>query len=197
MSRQEVWGGWPGPGMEDAAKTVPASHAGCQRDTPEPQDALLAHVPHYIPVGGHSGRFRVHTQLHPIPTNSPHRQLRGLQTGQLGRGSFGVVLRALDTRVEPQGEEVAIKLLPRGEFVSGRVWRRVYLLVWSGGNTGSLPSCKRSETRSPPYPRLFAAQIRNYKTYVKREIIHQSLLRHPSIIRLREVCGRVNLWVGP
>ncbi|KAK2076525.1 hypothetical protein QBZ16_005285 [Prototheca wickerhamii] len=90
--------------MEDAAKTVPASHAGCQRGTPEPQDALLAHVPHYIP------------------------------TGQLGRGSFGVVLRALDTRVEPQGEE-----------------------------------------------------IRNYKTYVKREIIHQSLLRHPSIIRLREV----------
>lgn len=33
-------------------------------------------------------------------------------------------------------------------------------------------------------------QIRNYKTYVKREIVHQSSLRHPSIIRLREVGGR-------
>lgn len=98
--------------------------------------------------------------------------------------------------MEPNGEEVAIKLLPRGEFVSESAWRRVCLFLWSGGSTGRARPAG-SKIRPPSHPRLFAAQIRNYKTYVKREIIHQSLLRHPSIIRLREVCGRVNLWVGP
>ena len=33
-----------------------------------------------------------------------------------------------------------------------------------------------------------ALQIKNYKTYVKREIQNQSLLRHPLIVSIREVC---------
>lgn len=75
----------------------------------------------------------------------------------MGRGNFGVVLRALDTRTSPSapGEsadappppcrEVAIKLLPRGDFV------------------------------------------RLYRTYIKREMVHHSSLRHPMVISLREV----------
>lgn len=43
------------------------------------------------------------------------------QIGDLGRGNFGLVLRALDTRPTSQSPEVAIKMLPRGEFVSSRV----------------------------------------------------------------------------
>ncbi len=35
---------------------------------------------------------------------------------------------------------------------------------------------------------LVALQIKNYKTYVKREIQNQSLLRHPLIVSIREVC---------
>lgn len=54
------------------------------------------------------------------------------------------MLRALDLR-SPSFPEVAIKLLPRGDFV------------------------------------------KNYKTYVKREIVHQSSLKHPLIINLKEV----------
>ena len=30
--------------------------------------------------------------------------------------------------------------------------------------------------------------IKNFKTYVKREILHQSSLKHPFIVSLREVC---------
>mmetsp|Transcript_10857 Transcript_10857/g.32543 ORF Transcript_10857/g.32543 Transcript_10857/m.32543 type:complete len:344 (+) Transcript_10857:974-2005(+) len=62
----------------------------------------------------------------------------------LGQGSFGTVFRAQGTP-DNGGIEVAIKLLPRGEF------------------------------------------IKNFKTYVKREIVHQSSLRHPFIVGLREV----------
>ena len=38
------------------------------------------------------------------------------QTGSLGHGTFGIVIKALDLRSEPP-TEVAIKLLPRGDFV--------------------------------------------------------------------------------
>ena len=41
-----------------------------------------------------------------------------LQVGELGHGSFGVVVKALDMREKPP-REVAIKLLSRGNFVSG------------------------------------------------------------------------------
>ena len=67
-----------------------------------------------------------------------------LQTGELGQGTFGVVIKALDLRTQPP-VEVAIKLLPRGDFV------------------------------------------KNYKTYVKREIQNQSGLRHPLIVSIKEV----------
>jgi serine/threonine protein kinase len=67
-----------------------------------------------------------------------------LQTGILGQGTFGCVVRALDPDGTPP-TEVAIKLLPRGTF------------------------------------------IKNFKTYVKREILHQSSLKHPFIVSLREV----------
>ena len=69
-----------------------------------------------------------------------------LQTGELGQGTFGVVIKALDLRTHPP-VEVAIKLLPRGDFV------------------------------------------KNYKTYVKREIQNQSGLRHPLIVSIKEVSG--------
>jgi serine/threonine-protein kinase SRK2 len=67
-----------------------------------------------------------------------------LQTGLLGQGTFGMVIRATDPETDPP-TDVAIKLLPRGNF------------------------------------------IRNFKTYVKREILHQSSLKHPFIVSLREV----------
>lgn len=66
------------------------------------------------------------------------------QTGVLGEGTFGVVLRARDPQAMGGGE-IAIKLLPRGDFV------------------------------------------KNFKTYVKREIVHQSSLKHPFIVSLKEV----------
>ncbi|GAB4818130.1 hypothetical protein N2152v2_005176 [Parachlorella kessleri] len=83
------------------------------------------------------------------PVHRPPDYLEGVpyycQTGLLGEGSFGRVLRAVDLRSTQQPLEVAIKLLPRGDFV------------------------------------------KNYKTYVKREIVHQSSLKHPLIINLKEV----------
>lgn len=30
-------------------------------------------------------------------------------------------------------------------------------------------------------------QVKNFKTYVKREIVHQSSLKHPFIVSLKEV----------
>lgn len=67
-----------------------------------------------------------------------------VQTGCLGHGTFGIVIKALDLRSDPP-IEVAIKLLPRGDFV------------------------------------------KQYQTYVRREIQNQSSLRHPLIVSLREV----------
>ena len=40
-----------------------------------------------------------------------------MQTGVLGEGTFGVVVKARDPEA-PSGGEIAIKLLPRGDFVS-------------------------------------------------------------------------------
>jgi serine/threonine protein kinase len=94
-----------------------------------------------------------------------------LQTGCLGHGTFGIVIKALDLRSDPP-TEVAIKLLPRGDFVSTRC------LVLS-------------LQIAPPF-RVFERgtvhlQVKNYQLYVRREIQNQSSLRHPLIVSLREV----------
>lgn len=41
-----------------------------------------------------------------------------MQLGILGSGTYGLVIRARDTS-DPDAQDVAIKLLPRGGFVSG------------------------------------------------------------------------------
>lgn len=80
----------------------------------------------------------------PIFSVMPANHFCGWQTGVLGQGTFGMVIRATDPETDPP-TDVAIKLLPRGNF------------------------------------------IKNFKTYVKREILHQSSLKHPFIVSLREV----------
>mmetsp|Transcript_11502 Transcript_11502/g.34552 ORF Transcript_11502/g.34552 Transcript_11502/m.34552 type:complete len:348 (+) Transcript_11502:371-1414(+) len=70
---------------------------------------------------------------------------RYIQTGVLGEGTFGVVVRARDPASEFPEQELAIKMLPRGEFVQ------------------------------------------NFRTYIKREIVHQQSLQHPFIVSLTEV----------
>lgn len=40
-----------------------------------------------------------------------------MQIAELGHGTFGMVVKALDIRTTPH-TEVAIKMLPRGDFVS-------------------------------------------------------------------------------
>ena len=76
------------------------------------------------------------------------------QTGVLGQGTFGVVVRAVDPdNSSPECPvEVAIKLLPRGEV------------------------------------------LKNFKTYVAREILHQSCLEHPFIVSIKEVRTAVRLF---
>lgn len=76
-----------------------------------------------------------------------HVRLPCAQTGVLGQGTFGVVVRAVDPdNSSPECPvEVAIKLLPRGEV------------------------------------------LKNFKTYVAREILHQSCLEHPFIVSVKEV----------
>lgn len=51
-----------------------------------------------------------------LPT--PTCLLCPLQLGILGSGTYGLVVRARDTS-DPDAQDVAIKLLPRGGFVSG------------------------------------------------------------------------------
>ena len=55
------------------------------------------------------------------PLNFPLARLL-LQLGILGSGTYGLVIRARDTS-DPEAHDVAIKLLPRGGFVSAP-WRR-------------------------------------------------------------------------
>ena len=84
-----------------------------------------------------------------LTTSSVHSINRGCmarQTGVLGAGTFGVVVRAVDPdSLADCPSEVAIKLLPRGEL------------------------------------------LKNFKTYVTREILHQSCLEHPFIVSIKEV----------
>ena len=51
-----------------------------------------------------------------IPRPQALCAFRNTQTGVLGEGTFGVVVRACDPT--SSSGEIAIKLLPRGDFVS-------------------------------------------------------------------------------
>ena len=56
-------------------------------------------------------------QSQTIPSHHPSRPCPSLQLGILGSGTYGLVIRARDTS-DPDAQDVAIKLLPRGGFVS-------------------------------------------------------------------------------
>ena len=45
-------------------------------------------------------------------------------------------------------------------------------------------------------PCLAAPQVRQYRTYVAREILHHASLRHPFIISLNDVVLTPRVWVG-
>ena len=62
--------------------------------------------------------------------------------------TYHLGVQAVDTRRNPP-VEVAIKLLPRGDF------------------------------------------MKIFKTYIKREILHQSTLRHPFIVAIKQACSPV------
>ena len=97
--------------------------------------------------------------------------------GVLGSGSFGVVIRAEDQRTNPP-IDTAIKLMPRGGFVSRRQY--ACLPALSGG-------VRLAHASDAPSPLPSHPQVRSYKTYLKREIVHTASLRHPLVIPLREV----------
>lgn len=135
-----------------------------------------------------------------------------MQIAELGHGTFGMVVKALDIRTTPP-TEVAIKMLPRGDFVSPHMLgicsrppacatclcRQLALIMALQHYSAStcindtdltlnkqscLRYCCQVTVSSCPYTAL---QIKNYKTYVKREIHNQSSLRHPLIVSIREV----------
>lgn len=106
-------------------KTVKRSDAG------KPLGNYLTGIKHYVQVScQNTTGERLHCLqnaallLYPmIPAltfDVPMLQLpliTWVQTGCLGHGTFGIVIKALDLRSDPP-TEVAIKLLPRGDFVS-------------------------------------------------------------------------------
>lgn len=128
-----------------------------------------------------------------------------LQTGVLGEGTFGVVVRACDPTTS--GSEIAIKLLPRGApsaaWFSCHVWtvwlccaqRSVQIIRFRacGCPITVCRACSECTSfifsyRLPLYAGITAGDfVKNFKTYVKREIVHQSSLKHPFIVSLKEV----------
>lgn len=104
------------------------------------------------PPQQHQQSYQQH--LRPYVPTAPNPDFTGLlaghtyyvETGLLGKGTFGTVIKAVDTRYPAEDPElIAIKFIPRGQL------------------------------------------IKNYKTYIKREILHHSCLRHPLVICLKEV----------
>ena len=77
----------------------------------------LADVPHYEQVRLLNLNICHLTYLVKPGTLSMHPVL--LQSCLLGQGTFGIVVKALDLRCDTP-QEVAIKLLPRGDVVSSR-----------------------------------------------------------------------------
>ena len=125
----------------------------------------------------------------PCPPCSPPPPGRlHIQLGILGSGTYGLVIRARDTS-DPDAQDVAIKLLPRGGFVSAAAAR-------THARTAALPAlCHPTCPASPahthcpapapaPAPRT---QVKEYRRYVMREVMHHGGLKHPFIIDLKEV----------
>ena len=128
------------------------------------------------------------------------------QVSELGQGTFGTVIKALDMRHNPP-QEIAIKLLPRGKFVSPSPCLPEHPHYVSAGLC-NFPACAGevhcsavsvlcSSRLLPEHAcaqgvwqtMSHALQVKDYKNYVKREIENQSRLRHPLIIFIQEVCS--------
>ena len=108
----------------------------------------------------------------------------------LGEGTFGVVVKARDPEA-PSGGEIAIKLLPRGDFV-----RPSHLAPALACLAPACPLTTFRQAATGGWHTGFSwhavtcfgwSQVKNFKTYVKREIVHQSSLKHPFIVSLKEV----------
>ena len=138
-------------GRRPAQQTMQAQQAQACQDA---QEALEGHGA-FIDVGHHRPVMTAraprclacpacHCTSLPACWASPRLPSNAsLQITILGQGSFGVVAKATDTRRSPP-QEVAIKLLPRGDLT------------------------------------------RVFQIYIKREILHQSSLRHPFVIAIKQ-----------
>ena len=71
--------------------------------------ALLNGPAHYVQV---HCTFEAPTAACPPALSTPCQ----VQIAELGHGTFGIVIKAWDMRTQPP-TEVAIKMLPRGDFV--------------------------------------------------------------------------------
>lgn len=119
----------------------------------------------------------------------------------LGRGAFGVVL--LGQRDD--GELAAIKMLPRGDRVRaaahcrgrGSAARGLWVACVHGRLLARCLRCLHRASASrlaciaplivAPACAACTAQVRQYRTYVAREILHHASLRHPFIVGVKEV----------
>lgn len=121
----------------------------------------------------------------------------------LGRGSFGRVVLA---QHRTTGEQAAVKLLPRGEYVSpacllasSRLSCMVAMVSWwraapcwheqTQGSAACFCIRLHAAAACRCLPARLAArlQVRQYRTYVGREILHHASLRHPFVICISEV----------
>jgi serine/threonine protein kinase len=117
------------------------------------------------------------------------------------------VIRARDT-CDPAAPHVAIKLLPRGGFVSLRRVLQLPAALPAPCSPAPSPPCLHLHSYThqhicrtrplhpdtvalppglPAWPALLYGQVREYRQYVMREIMHHGGLKHPNIIDLREV----------
>lgn len=98
---------WGSPGahaLAAAPPAAPAAPAGQRRRRMCPMCAARGHLPAYASATSAAPGDHLY-HLFPV------------QLGILGSGTYGLVVRARDTS-DPDAQDVAIKLLPRGGFVS-------------------------------------------------------------------------------
>lgn len=98
------------------------------------------------------------------------------QVKDLNKGTFGFVQLA---RVKATGELVAVKFIERGDRV-----RRVLRPCTAAGNKRSIDIRTRTLRQLPTALLGCRGQVTKY---VEREILNHRLLRHPHIIKFREV----------